>query len=81
MTKDEAFEQYLEANAKEKEAWGAYLKACAVTQEASKEHDRLVFAELEFLPRAEPEAPTHPSMVTDSLEKKGETNAHSETGS
>lgn len=47
MNKEEAFERYLEANAKEKEAWGLYLKACTVTREASQEHDRLVFAELE----------------------------------
>jgi hypothetical protein len=46
MTKEEAFERYLEANAKEKEAWQAYLNACAVTRRASAEHDRVAFAEL-----------------------------------
>lgn len=47
MTSEEAFERYLKANAKEKEAWQAYLDACTVTRKASEEHDRISLAGLQ----------------------------------
>lgn len=67
MNKEEAFELYLEANAKEKDAWQAYLDACTVTRRASAEHDRITFDELE-----RPRLP---------IPRKEKHNAHSETGS
>lgn len=73
MTSEEAFERYLEANAKEKEAWQAYLDACTATRSASAEHDRIAFAELE--------CPRLPIPRKGETHEPQETDAHSETGS